>query len=356
MKRTDFSYKLPEDQIAVYPAAERSASRLLVWDPSAGVHHHRLFSDLPHWLSQNDLLVLNDTRVQNARLFGQKSTGGHVEVLIERLWPDGSATAMIRASKAPKVGAVLRVGEEELLVTHVEKPIYGVKGITSSVSEVMARYGHVPLPPYINRPDTAEDRKRYQTVYAKTSGSAAAPTAGLHFDQALLQRLRAQGISTAYLTLHVGLGTFAPIRVENLAEHNMHAEWFEVPQSVCEAIAQTRDRGGRVVAVGTTTLRALETAAAAQSLSESNAKGLLPYQGESRLFITPGFRFRVVDALVTNFHLPESTLLMLVSAFAGHEQTLSMYREAVNNGYRFFSFGDAMLISSCVTATESRAG
>lgn len=343
-RRSDYDYVLPEAQIAAHPTAERTASRLLVWDPVAQTHEHQKFKQLVDWLKPEDLLVFNDTRVQKARLLGQKASGGAVEVFVERLWPDGSATAMIKASKAPKVGAVLHVGADTLTVTAVEKPVYRVQGVSADLPTLMERYGHVPLPPYIRRADTSEDAERYQTVYAQALGSAAAPTAGLHFDQALLAQISAQGVQTARLTLHVGLGTFAPVRVDDLSDHQMHAEWFQVPESVVEKIKETRERGGRVVSVGTTTLRALETAAHACADLASDVP-LAPYSGESRLFVTPGYQFRVVDALITNFHLPESTLLMLVSAFAGHRSTMETYRMAVQAGYRFFSFGDAMFIT-----------
>lgn len=349
-RRSDYDYALPEAQIAAHPTAERTASRLLVWDPVAQTHQHHLFKQLVDALHPEDLLVFNDTRVQKARLLGHKASGGAVEVFVERLWPDGSATAMIKASKAPKLGAQIHVGSDTLTVTAVNKPVYRVKGESADLPTLMERHGHVPLPPYIKRDDTDEDASRYQTVYAQALGSAAAPTAGLHFDQALLDAARAKGVQLAQLTLHVGLGTFAPVRVDDLSEHEMHAEWFQVPASVIEAITQTRARGGRVISVGTTTLRALETAAQACAASEAEGDvraevNLQPYSGESQLFVTPGYQFRVVDALITNFHLPESTLLMLVSAFAGHSATMDTYRLAVAEGYRFFSFGDAMFIT-----------
>jgi S-adenosylmethionine:tRNA ribosyltransferase-isomerase len=340
--RSDYHYHLPEELIAAHPAAERTASRLLVWDPVTQTHTHKIFADLVDLVSPDDLLVFNNTRVQRARLLGHKASGGAVEVLVERLWPDGSATAMIRASKAPKVDAMIRVGEDTLQVCAVDKPVYRVRGVSADLSTLMARHGHMPLPPYIRRPDNDQDGERYQTVYAQQLGSAAAPTAGLHFDERLIEQLREVSVRTAQLTLHVGLGTFAPVRVDDLREHEMHAEWFDVPESVVAAIAETRARGGRVISVGTTTLRALETAAQC-SLSADGE--LMPYSGESRLFVSPGYAFQVVDALITNFHLPESTLLMLVSAFAGFAQTQATYRLAVEAQYRFFSFGDAMFIT-----------
>lgn len=349
-RRSDYDYALPDAQIAAHPAAERTASRLLVWDPVAQSHQHQTFKQLVAWLHPNDLLVFNDTRVQKARLLGRKASGGAVEVLVERLWPDGTATAMIKASKAPKLGAEIQFGSDTLIVTAVDKPVYRVKGVSADLPTLMERHGHVPLPPYIKRDDTEDDVSRYQTVYAQQLGSAAAPTAGLHFDQALLAAAQAKGVQQVHLTLHVGLGTFAPVRVDDLSEHQMHAEWFQVPASVVDAIAETRARGGRVISVGTTTLRALETAAQDRpepgtDMGGAAHSGLRPYSGESRLFVTPGYQFRVVDALITNFHLPESTLLMLVSAFAGHKATMETYRLAVENGYRFFSFGDAMFIT-----------
>jgi S-adenosylmethionine:tRNA ribosyltransferase-isomerase len=340
-RRSDYHYTLPESQIALQPTVQRSGSRLLVWDPIRHQREHGVFSNLVDHLRATDLLVFNDTRVQNARLLGQKASGGAVEVLVERLWPDGSATAMIKASKAPKLGATIHVGEDTLTITAVQKPVYRVKGLSADLPTLMAKHGHVPLPPYIRRADTEEDVQRYQTVYAQHPGSAAAPTAGLHFDHQLLAKIKQKGVALAHLTLHVGLGTFAPVRADDLSEHKMHAEWFQVPESVVSAIECTRAQGGRVICVGTTTLRALETAAQAAP----RACGLAPYSGESRLFVTPGYQFKVADALITNFHLPESTLLMLVSAFAGHAQTLEVYRETVAEGYRFFSFGDAMFIT-----------
>jgi len=347
LTRSSFTYQLPEELIAEYPCPERSASKLMVWDPVAQSHQHSIFKNLPDFLTEKDLLVFNDTRVHHARLLGRKLSGGAVEVFIERLWPDGTATAMIKASKAPKEGALLEVEGHQLKVERVEKPLYRVRGLEVSIEWLMDQFGHVPLPPYIQRPDTASDQQRYQTVYANSTGSAAAPTAGLHFDENLFSLLEQRHIETAFLTLHVGLGTFAPIRVEQLSDHNMHAEWFEVTQPVVNAIERTRQRGGRVVAVGTTTLRALEsTSQILQATEAGSLEGIIkPYSGESRLFITPGYRFQVVDALITNFHLPESTLLMLVSAFAGYEQTLQTYQKAVEHQYRFFSFGDAMFIS-----------
>jgi S-adenosylmethionine:tRNA ribosyltransferase-isomerase len=300
----------------------------------------RHFADLPDLLRSEDLLVFNDTRVIPARLFGEKSTGGRVEVLIERLVSDREALAQVRASKSPKPGSWLRVGDRELEVLGREGEFFRLRATGNKNNEglaaLMEAHGHMPLPPYIDREDAEKDRERYQTVYGRRPGAVAAPTAGLHFDQAMLDRLRQRGIETARVTLHVGAGTFQPVRVQDLDAHRMHSEWLEVSPSVVEAVARARARGGRVVAVGTTSVRSLETAAASGSLA--------PFEGDTRLFIRPGYDFRVVDALLTNFHLPESTLLMLVSAFAGHERVMAAYRHAVAARYRFFSYGDAMFL------------
>lgn len=339
MLKSEFHYDLPERLIAQTPLPDRSASRLLRLDGPAGRIEDLRFSDLPELLAPGDLLVLNDTRVVPARLFGRKSTGGRVEILIERVLDAHSALAHVRASKSPKAGAEIlldggfgcRVRERREDLFELEFP----GGAT--VDEVLAAVGHIPLPPYIDRPDRDEDRERYQTVFARTPGAVAAPTAGLHFDDAMLARLEAQGVERAFVTLHVGSGTFLPVRVDDLDRHKMHFEFCEVPAATVETIRAVRERGGRVVAVGTTVVRSLETA----SLSGE----LLPYRGETDLFIRPGFCFRTVDALVTNFHLPESTLLTLVCAFAGYAETMAAYAHAVEREYRFFSYGDAMFLA-----------
>jgi S-adenosylmethionine:tRNA ribosyltransferase-isomerase len=340
MRKSDFHYELDESLIAQQPLAERGASRLLHLDGATGVREDRMFVDLPQLLRPGDLLVFNDTRVIPARLFGQKVSGGRVELLVERLLDSSRMLAHIRASKAPKAGTVLRLeGGAECMVTGREDDLFLVEfdAAAGPVAELLNRIGHMPLPPYIARGDAVEDRERYQTVYARQPGAVAAPTAGLHFDQAMLARLHAMGVASAHLTLHVGSGTFQPLRVENLDEHVMHAEYCELDESLVDAVARTRDRGGRVVAVGTTAVRTLETAAASGTLR--------PFRGETRLFIRPGFRFHCVDALLTNFHLPESTLLTLVCAFAGYEPVMAAYRHAVASRYRFFSYGDAMFLT-----------
>jgi S-adenosylmethionine:tRNA ribosyltransferase-isomerase len=336
MQTSDFNYELPEELIAQYPARNRTDSRLLVLDPAQGVRDS-VFADFPDLLREGDLLVFNDTRVMAARLYGRKETGGRVELLLERLLAEDRALAQIRASKAPKAGTRIRVGDRWLTVEGREDDMFVLVLETGRFTQLMDDYGHMPLPPYIRREDESFDESRYQTVYAQRDGSVAAPTAGLHFDKKLLDVLSRKGVNTAWVTLHVGAGTFQPVRVKNLDEHVMHAEWVEVSEEVCRRIEQTRQRGGRVIAVGTTSVRSLETAAAGGTCQ--------PYRGDTRLFITPGYPFKVVDALLTNFHLPESTLLMLVCAFAGYEPVMSAYRHAVEKGYRFFSYGDAMFLS-----------
>lgn len=338
MRRSDFHFDLPAELIAQRPLPERCASRLLCLDGPTGATRDMTFADLPRLLRRGDLLVLNDTRVMRARLFGRKDTGGRVEILLERLQGEREALAQVRASKAPRAGTgILLAGGERLEVRGREGELHRLHATDVGFATLMERHGQVPLPPYIRRPDEASDRTRYQTVYGRREGAVAAPTAGLHFDQALMERLAAQGVGISYVTLHVGAGTFQPVRVERLEDHVMHREWLEVGEKVCAAVHDTRGLGGRVVAVGTTSVRSLETAAAGE--------GLRPYRGETGLFIRPGYRFRVVDAMITNFHLPESTLLMLVSAFAGHAQVMAAYRHAVHERYRFFSYGDAMFLT-----------
>jgi S-adenosylmethionine:tRNA ribosyltransferase-isomerase len=338
MKRTDFYYHLPEELIAQQPLPERSASRLLCMERSSGRLSDRKFSDLPELLNPGDLLVFNNTEVIPARLYAHKTSGGRVEILVERLLGARECLAQVRASKSPKPGGVLVLEDgSELQVLERQEGFFHLRSAAADLMELLKNLGHMPLPPYITRADTEADRRRYQTVYAETPGAVAAPTAGLHFDEDLLERLRDKGVEFTTVTLHVGAGTFQPVRVEQIEEHEMHAEWLEVTQAACDAVADARQRGGRVVAVGTTAVRSLETAAQGGSLE--------PFSGDSRIFIYPPYRFRVVDALITNFHLPESTLLMLVSAFAGHENTLAAYRHAVERGYRFFSYGDATLLT-----------
>lgn len=330
----DFDYLLPPACIAQAPLAERSASRLLVMTGAA--LEDCQFVDLPNLLAPGDLLVMNDTRVLHARLFGQKATGGQVEVLVERVTADDEVLAQVRASKSLKPGGRLRLEDAfDAEVIGREGEFYRLHFPDNAI-ELIERHGRLPLPPYIERAAANADEERYQTVFARERGSVAAPTAGLHFDATLLECLRDKGIGIAHVTLHVGAGTFQPVRVHDLSEHRMHREHYHVPQATVDAIAATRKRGGCIVAVGTTTLRTLESAAAEGSLKVG--------AGETALFITPGFNFRVVDVLITNFHLPKSTLLMLVSAFGGLEAIRTAYRHAIDTGYRFFSYGDAMLI------------
>ena len=337
MKRTDFHFELPPELIAQRPLPRRSDSRLLQLARRGGALRDGRFRDLPGLLSAGDLLVFNDTRVIPARLYGRKESGGRVEILIERLLGDRECLAQVRASKALRAGGVVLLEDgSRLRMAGREGDFFRFESEAGSLSEVVERLGHVPLPPYIDRPDTREDAERYQTVYARAPGAVAAPTAGLHFDKELLQAIEARGVERAEVTLHVGAGTFQPVRAEDVEDHEMHAEYLEVGEACCAAVERTRARGGRVIAVGTTSVRALETAAA--------EGGLAPFRGDSRIFIYPGYRFRVIDGLVTNFHLPESTLLMLVCALAGTSETLAAYRHAVQQRYRFFSYGDAMLI------------
>lgn len=337
MQVADFFFELPESLIARYPLAERRASRLLVLEGPSGALSHRRFADLLDYVRPGDLMVFNDTRVIPARLFGRKATGGQLEILVERVLDTQRVLAHVRASKSPKAGSSILIdGGGEAQVLGRQESLFEL-GFSEPVLPLLERVGHMPLPPYIDRPDEGSDRERYQTVYAQRAGAVAAPTAGLHFDEAMLAALREQGVATAYVTLHVGAGTFQPVRVERIDDHHMHSEWLEVGQAVVDAVAECRARGGRVIAVGTTSVRSLETAARSGQLQ--------PFAGETDIFIYPGKPFHVVDALVTNFHLPESTLLMLVSAFAGYRETMAAYAEAVREGYRFFSYGDAMFIT-----------
>jgi len=340
MQLSDFRFDLPPELIAQHPLPGRGDSRLLAMDGPTGALRDLRFADLPALLRPGDLLVFNNTRVMRARLFGQKASGGRVEILVERVLAQDQALAQIRASKSPKPGGrILLGGGETLEVLGREGDLYLLRALDAGFADLMQRHGHVPLPPYIARPDEAADLERYQTVFASREGAVAAPTAGLHFDGAMLTRLADLGVATAEVTLHVGAGTFQPVRVQDLDRHVMHAEYLELDEAVCDQVRAARSAGGRVVAVGTTSVRSLETAAAA------GRGDLRPFRGDSRLFIRPGYWFRVVDAMVTNFHLPESTLLMLVCAFAGHEQVLAAYRHAVAQRYRFFSYGDAMFLT-----------
>ncbi|OZG73850.1 tRNA preQ1(34) S-adenosylmethionine ribosyltransferase-isomerase QueA [Hahella sp. CCB-MM4] len=337
MRVDDFDFDLPESLIAKYPLSKRSSSRLLCMDKSSGKVEHRQFQDIEDYLNPGDLLVFNDTRVIPARMFGQKATGGKVEVLIERVISSHEAMAHIRSSKAPKPGAQIHIGDNVLEVTGRDDALFFVRSLgAASISDILESHGHMPLPPYIDREDEVSDRERYQTVYNRNPGAVAAPTAGLHFDEELLARLSAKGVEFAYVTLHVGAGTFQPVRVESINDHKMHKEYLEVNRECVDRIVKARGNGNKVIAVGTTAVRSLETAAA--------SGGIKPYVGDTQIFIYPGYQFQVVDALITNFHLPKSTLLMLVSAFAGRENILAAYQDAIAREYRFFSYGDAMLL------------
>ncbi len=345
MNLADFRYDLPEALIAQYPLEKRSDSRLLALDGSTGAIDDLHFKALPSLLNSNDLLVFNNTRVMPARLYGHKESGGKLEVLIERVLDNHRVVAHIRASKSPKAGSRIILGDGIIV------DVIGRKGelFELSVQQItpmalMEQHGHMPLPPYIDRSDESVDLERYQTLFSECSGAVAAPTAGLHFDQMLLQKIERMGIESVFVTLHVGAGTFQPVRVKNIDQHIMHSEQVEVTAEVCDAIHRTRERGGRVIAVGTTSVRSLEAA---------SAKGQIePFQGDTQIFIRPGYTFRSVDAMVTNFHLPESTLLMLVSAFSGYESIMGAYQHAVAERYRFFSYGDAMFLTPKSARTQ----
>jgi len=345
VRRADFHYELPENLIAQQPLAERSASRLLTLDGASGALADRQFRELPQLLETGDLLVFNDTRVIPARLFAMKESGGKVELLLERPLEGNQALVHARASKPLKPGMPLSSGGGTIRVIERRADLWAVE-LPEPALNFFERHGQMPLPPYIRREPDAADSTRYQSVFASRRGAVAAPTASLHFDDELLAVIEARGVERAFVTLHVGAGTFQPVRTDAVGAHVMHAEFVEVSEAACEAVARTRARGGRVVAVGTTVVRALESAA---------GKGRLePYVGDSSLFIVPGFKFHVVDAMVTNFHLPESTLLMLVSAFAGREAVLDAYRHAVDAQYRFFSYGDAMFVNPTPGAIARR--
>ncbi len=338
MKKSDFNYHLPDSLIAQKPLAERTASRLLHLNRVSGTIKDSQFSDFLDLLNANDLVVFNDTKVIPARLYGHKASGGKIEILIERIEGERQALAHIKASKSPKPDSLLNLdGGAVCRVIERENDLFRLQFETEqTLLDLLADIGHIPLPPYIERADDSDDLERYQTVFAKQAGAVAAPTAGLHFDQAALDKLDAKGIAKAFVTLHVGSGTFQPVRADDLADHVMHKEFYQVSQATVDAVQQARARGGRVVAIGTTAVRALESASRSGSLQAGF--------GDTDLFITPGYQFKSVDAMLTNFHLPESTLLMLISAFAGYDAVMQAYQHAIQQQYRFFSYGDAMVI------------
>lgn len=336
---SDFHFDLPDELIARYPTENRTDSRLLCLDAAAKSIQHRHFHQIIDLLSPNDLLVFNNTRVIAARMFGQKASGGKVEVLIERMDGEKTALAHLRSNRTPKEGSSITLeNDHKLLIKGRQEALFELELQDSDWQTVMNDIGHMPLPPYIDRADELEDKERYQTVYSEVDGAVAAPTAGLHFDEELLEQLREKGVDTAFVTLHVGAGTFSPVRVDDISEHTMHSEWFEVSETVCEQVKKARVNGGRVIAVGTTSVRCLETA--------SKSGEIESISGETDIFIYPGYQFQSVDALITNFHLPESTLMMLVSAFASKNTVLDAYNKAIAEKYRFFSYGDSMFISN----------
>ena len=336
MQLADFHYDLPAEYIARYPLRQRSASRLLCLERAFKTVSHREFTAITELLSPKDLLIFNDTKVMPARLFGSKKTGGRVEILVERILDPQRLIAQVRASKSPRIGEDIFLENFRFKILAKNNQFYELQSqdTEKTVREIIENFGQIPLPPYFQRSPEKEDLQRYQTVYAAHQGSVAAPTAGLHFDHELLQSLRDKKIEMAYLTLHIGAGTFLPVRTQDIREHKMHAEYFEISEQVCQQVQATKIRGGRVVAVGTTSLRALETA--------SQSGSIKPYSGDTSIFIYPGYQFNCVDALITNLHLPASTLLMLVCAFGGYENVMYAYQQAIQNQYRFYSYGDAM--------------
>ncbi|MEJ2141417.1 MAG: tRNA preQ1(34) S-adenosylmethionine ribosyltransferase-isomerase QueA [Gammaproteobacteria bacterium] len=346
LQTSDFHFDLPDELIAQFPTDQRDASRLLLMDGNSGQYQDSFFSQFIDELQTGDLLVMNNTRVIPARLFGKKETGGKLEVLIERLIDTQNVLAHVRASKSPKPGTTLLFDNDyRAEVIDREGDLFKLYFEVDDIKAVLNDIGHMPLPPYIQREDNDTDQSRYQTVYAQHVGAVAAPTAGLHFTEQLIEKIKQKGIEIAYVTLHVGAGTFQPVRVDNITEHEMHAEWIKVDQLVCDKVNNTKARRRRVIAIGTTSVRSLESAA-----SHSQGNALEPYEGDTDIFITPGYEFKVVDALLTNFHLPESTLLMLVCAFAGYENIMKAYQHAVEEKYRFFSYGDAMFLTRQQTA------
>lgn len=341
MRVADFSFDLPDELIARFPKQERSSSRLLTLDGPSGEVNHKVFSDVLELVNENDLLVFNNTKVIPARMFGQKESGGKVEVLVERVLDEHRVLAHVRASKSPKPGTSLTLeGKAQALMVARHGQLFELEfDKQQNVLDILNDIGHMPLPPYIDRPDNDADRERYQTVYGEKPGAVAAPTAGLHFDDKLMAALKNKGVNMAFVTLHVGAGTFQPVRVDSVDEHIMHSEYIEVPDEVVQAVAQTKAKGGRVIAIGTTSVRSLESAA------KVHGGKLDTYFGDTDIFIYPGYQFNVVDAMVTNFHLPESTLIMLVSAFSGQNNIMGAYQIAIEQKYRFFSYGDAMFLT-----------
>lgn len=342
MKVSDFDFDLPAELIANYPTEERSQSRLLVVEGSEGKLAHRSFADVYELVNENDLLVFNDTKVVPARLFAKKESGGKLEILFERMIDSHTFLAHVRSSRSPKEGSKIVVDTDDGSTQVIEmkgrqNALFILETQSLEVFQLLEKYGHIPLPPYIERGDEDMDQDRYQTVYADKPGAAAAPTAGLHFDDELIERLKAKGVDTAFVTLHVGAGTFQPVKVDDIKDHEMHSEWIEVTQDVVDKVTATRRKGGRVICVGTTSVRSLESA--------SQSGELKAFTGDTEIFIFPGYEFKSVDALITNFHLPKSTLLMLVSAFSGQANILNAYEQAVANKYRFFSYGDAMFLN-----------
>ena len=348
MRTQDFDFYLPDSLIAQHPTNKRNESRLLYLCANTNQPHDQLFTDLPSFLMAGDLLVFNDTRVIKARLFGNKESGGAVEVLVERVLNNRQVLAHVRASRAPKIGAQLNLADAfDAIVTGRDDDLFELEFLGGvAVLDLLERYGALPLPPYISHAAEAGDEERYQTVYAKNAGAVAAPTAGLHFDKAMLDLLKDKGINIAYVTLHVGAGTFQPVRVDNINEHKMHSEIYYIPAETVSIVNETKLKGSNVIAVGTTSLRALESAALTGQLQAGH--------NETNIFITPGYTFKVVDKLITNFHLPKSTLLMLVSAFAGFTHIKHAYQHAINQQYRFFSYGDAMLIEKSDHSSSER--
>ncbi|CAM4210014.1 tRNA preQ1(34) S-adenosylmethionine ribosyltransferase-isomerase QueA [Shewanella aquimarina] len=341
MRVADFSFDLPDELIARYPMPNRTASRLLTLDGNSGAVADRQFTDILEMVNPGDLMVFNNTRVIPARVFGQKQTGGKLEILVERMLDDKRILAHVRSSKSPKPGTIICLdGGYEMTMLARHDTLFELElNSESIILEVLEEVGHMPLPPYIDRPDEDADKERYQTVYNQNPGAVAAPTAGLHFDDALLAALKEKGVNVAFVTLHVGAGTFQPVRVDSILDHKMHSEWAEVPQDVVDQIKATKAAGNRVIAVGTTSVRSLESAAKA---SEGELKA---YSSDTDIFIYPGYEFQIVDAMVTNFHLPESTLIMLISAFAGFDEVKNAYQHAIAQKYRFFSYGDAMFVT-----------